>query len=229
VNLTEAAHHVAYKLPNERRRVTQFLDSMASQDPELLAAIAAVKQDDPGMCNSFEQTVTFISPSDPVARKKQSNKRPAAEISATFVDGQLRQRGSTGVEFRWYKRKEFVALNEAQKEELKGWAATQPDKRTVKLPSKGKKTPGALVPGSDKFNKAVKAQIVAIKSKETSQPVKKEQTADALIATIKAPLTSVAKAEVGSTKAVSIVEPVAAAADSSEIHLWKILKKSKFT
>ena len=229
MNLTEAAHHVAYQLPNDRTRVTQFLDSMASQDPELLAAIAAVKQDDPGMRNSFEQTVTFISPSDPVARKKKSNKRPTADISATFVDGQLQQQGSTGVEFRWYNRKEFVALNESRKEELKGWAATQPDRRTVKQPSKSKKTPGALVPGYKKFNKAVKAQIEAIKAKKTSQQVNKEQTADALIAAIKALATSVVKAEVGSTKAVSILEPVAAAADSSEIHLQKVLKKSKFT
>jgi hypothetical protein len=63
----------------------------------LLAAVAAVKNDDPGMRDSFEQTATSISPADPVARKRMNNKRPAAEISAT--DG-LRSTGKSGVELR---------------------------------------------------------------------------------------------------------------------------------
>ena len=98
VNLTEATEHIAYQLPNNRTRVTQFLDSIMCVDPELIAAIAAVKQDDPGMRDSFEQAMTFIAPSDPVARKKQASKRSAAEISATFAEGPLKKQGKTGVE-----------------------------------------------------------------------------------------------------------------------------------
>ena len=46
VNLTEAATHVNYQLPNDRTRTTQFLNSLNSTDPELIAAVAAIKKDD---------------------------------------------------------------------------------------------------------------------------------------------------------------------------------------
>ena len=54
VNLTEAATHVNYQLPNDSTRTTQFLNSLNSTDPELLAAIADIKKDDPGMRDKFE-------------------------------------------------------------------------------------------------------------------------------------------------------------------------------
>ena len=42
VNLTEAATHVKYQLPNDRTRKTQFLISLNSTNSELLAAIADI-------------------------------------------------------------------------------------------------------------------------------------------------------------------------------------------
>ena len=42
VNLTEAATHVNYQIPNDRTRTTQFLNSLKSTDPELLADIASI-------------------------------------------------------------------------------------------------------------------------------------------------------------------------------------------
>ena len=92
------------------------------------------------MRDSFEQTVTFISPSDSVARKKQASKRPAAEISSAIADGALKKLGTSGVELRWCKQKECVELNEAQKDELKGWAATQPDNRKNTAKAKKEKS-----------------------------------------------------------------------------------------
>ena len=86
---------MAHQLPNDRTRVTYLLDSMNCTDPELLAAVAAVKNDDAGMRDAFELTATSISPADPVARKQMNNKCPAANISAT--DG-LKSKGRTGVE-----------------------------------------------------------------------------------------------------------------------------------
>ena len=59
---------------------TQFLNSLNSTDPELLAAIAAIKKYDPGMCEKFEETIAFLALCDPVARKRSNSKRPSAEI-----------------------------------------------------------------------------------------------------------------------------------------------------
>ena len=44
INLTEAATHVYYQLPNDRKRTTQFLNSINSTDPELLADIAELRE-----------------------------------------------------------------------------------------------------------------------------------------------------------------------------------------
>ena len=77
-----------------------------------------MKKDDPSMRDSFELVVTFIAPSDPVAKKRVAGQRPIAEISSAFTDGINKKLGTSGVELCWYKRKEFVALNDAQKEEL---------------------------------------------------------------------------------------------------------------
>ena len=240
VNLTEAAEHIAYQLPNSRTRVTQFLDSVTCADPELLAAMAAVKQDDPGMRDSFELAMTFIAPSDPVARKKQANKRPAAEISATFAEGSLRKQGATGVELRWYKRKEFAELTDAQKEELKSWAATQPDNRTGKpkgnAGAKPKPKHNALTPGSKKFKKYVNAQVAAIRAKESGKPASKKQaTHDAFISAIKSlvqttNVVSAGTAAVGSTAGVQIADPPVQAEvkamNGAEVQLRAILKKN---
>ena len=239
VNLTEAAEHIDYQLPNNRTRVTQFLDSVTCIDPELLAAIAAVKQDDPGMRDSFELAMTYIAPNDPVARKKQANKRPAAEISATFGEGSLQKQGATGVELRWYKRKEFAALTDAQKEELKSWAATQPDNRTGRKGNAGAKPKpkqNGLTPGSKKMKKYVNAQIAAIRAKESGKPAyKKQATHDALISAIKSMVqtTNVASAgtaAVSSTSGVTIANPPVQGGVSSmtgtEVQLRAILKKS---
>ena len=135
VNLTEADTHVNHQLPNDRTRTTQFLNSINSMDPELIAAIAAIKRDNIWMRDNFEETIAFLTPCDPVARKRSTSKRPSAEISVATADrGSLKDRkiGRTGVEICWYKYREFNALNEAKKEELQNRSATQPKKGAKK-------------------------------------------------------------------------------------------------
>ena len=243
MNLTEAANHIAYQLPNERTRVTQFLDSISCQDPELLAGIAAVRKDDPGMRDSFERMATFITPSCPVSRKTRANKRPAAEISATFALGANGKHGNSGVELRWYKRKEYLELTDDQRDELKGWAATQPDNRKNKAAAnkanKSNKTrkatagstKGVVTVGSIKFKKLMRAEIKAINGKAGHYgPNKKDKESDALISAIKALATATAttaSADVGSTKAVTIADPVTKVAEAAALHLRAILKTTK--
>ena len=107
------------------------MNSLNSTDPELLAAIAAIKKDDPGMRDKFEETIASISPCDLAARKRSNSKQPSAEISVATADrGSLKDGkfGTTGVELRWYKYKEFNALDEVKQEELRNWSATQTKK-----------------------------------------------------------------------------------------------------
>ena len=69
IEMTEAAEHVAVECPNERSRVTYLLNSIECKDPDLLAAVAAIKQDEVGKRVHFEDAVAFIIPCCPVASK----------------------------------------------------------------------------------------------------------------------------------------------------------------
>lgn len=234
VALTEASSHVAHQLPNERTRVTYLLDSMNCTDPELLAAVAAVKNDDPGMRDTFELTAASIGPADPVARKRMNSKRPAADISAT--EG-LKSTGKTGVELRWHKHAEFKALPDDQREELKGWCATRQDnKHSSKRQKGGQNTKGKThpSPGSNKYKKLLKREVkaataIALKAQ------KSDVDTEGLISAIKA----LASAQVADVSAASAAPPPAASvtfkppagspsqADIAEVQLRSILGRSK--
>ena len=159
VMLQQCAEHIAYQLPNERTRVTYLLDNIQCADATLQAAIAAVRQDKGpnGMMNDFEAAVAYLLPSDPVARKRASatgtkrdqsqisdstgeEKRDTAEVSA--ATGAKPSRGKTGVEFRFYKLKEYQQLTKAQKDELreyrKGRGGGKGGDKDGKAPKAGK-------------------------------------------------------------------------------------------
>jgi hypothetical protein len=46
ITLTKCAEHILVEIPNDRARVTYLLDSFNTIDPSILAAMAAVRQDD---------------------------------------------------------------------------------------------------------------------------------------------------------------------------------------
>ena len=154
------------------------MNSLNSTDPELLAAIVAIKKDDPGMRDKFEETIAFLAQCDPVACKRSNSKQPSAEISVATADrGSLKDGkfGTTGVEILWYKYKDFNALDEAKQEELRNWSATQPKKEAKKnRPGNSRanrggkhgdnqqvKIQGASTPGSIKFKRVIAASVRA--------------------------------------------------------------------
>jgi hypothetical protein len=131
VALGEAAEHVPHELPGERTRVKYLLDSIKCKDPEVLAAVSAVRQNDPGMRDNFEGASAFLIPTCPVA-KKSTRKGLVADISSAEGSGSILSSGKgskTGVDLRWYPSEEFQALPEAQQKELKEWRAKQRKER----------------------------------------------------------------------------------------------------
>ena len=128
------------ELPNDRTHVGWLIDNMKEcPDKDVLAALAAISLYDgsSGMRSDFEKAVTFLLPTDPV-NKNHISKRGAATISAVGApiahnNGGKRtkvnkvtkgvtfkvSKGSTGVEFRYYKLPKFKLLSKAQQDELK--------------------------------------------------------------------------------------------------------------
>ena len=88
-----------------------------------------------GMSNNLEKAVETLLSVNPVANKL-GKKRKNAQVSG--VTGQKKTRPTTGVELRFYKYKEFAALTDAQREELR------------ELRPKGKGSDGKYKFGKDK-------------------------------------------------------------------------------
>ena len=62
VDLSEAVDHVSHQIPSERTHVSYLMNSIDSKDSEVLAGLAAIRQDGAGMRGYFESAAIFLSP-----------------------------------------------------------------------------------------------------------------------------------------------------------------------
>ena len=184
-----AKEHVPYQLPTEYTWVGYLLDAIKNSNPQLQAAIAAVKSDnDPttGMCYNFEKCVAYILPSDPVSHQAAANqKHPAVTISETTADTTANisamkyEIGSTGVHLWYHTSEEYVQLTKAQQAELHKWQNTPEGKaasnikksNTLHKTAKKDKDDNAKIIAV--VNKAINAKIKAIKSSTHRKTTKK--------------------------------------------------------
>ena len=150
IMMQECAVHVPYQLPNQFTRVTHLLDNIQCDYAPLQAAMALVRNDrgPTGKMNNFEDTASFIIPHDPVS-KKRPNKRDHSNISSSEAKDNSSKNseisissasvkpstGKTGVEFRFYKKREYKELTAEQKSELWKW---QQSNKKVKSPGEDK-------------------------------------------------------------------------------------------
>ena len=177
VSMKAAVQHVAFQLPNEHTRVTYILDAIECEDASLQAAMANIKGDTVvgGKRTDFELAAAHLLPEDPVARKRQSTKRPVADISAMDVDEGPPTRGKpsdkrygigkTGVHFRYHTPDEYKKLPQEQKAELALWRIKDP----ITVEQQKKKR--AKSQGANKKNIAaqVKAAFASQKKKEEQE------------------------------------------------------------
>jgi len=230
VQLQQVAEKIPHQLPNEFTRVDYLLKGIECGDPQLQAAIAAVKQDKTptGMQYNFELAAAFIQEADPVARKRAAggNKRGAAllsdasgeekvdaDVSATHIGKQ--PRGKTGVEFRFYKREEYSKLSKEQKDELRACREKHGNFE------KGPNTSKAKVAKVDK-----KVLATAVKDCMTAKEKDEEKNASNA-SQFKEHILSVARGEVGGERKGATVAS-ATATEVPDSTLNQIMKKVKF-
>lgn len=160
VALEEASHHVDFQLPNEHTRVGYLLENIVSSDPDLRAALASIRANVNNMRDNFEAAVTFMLPTCPYARHAKG--RNSGNETANISDVTLQNKSSTktGVDLRWHTRKEYQALNKAQRAELYEWQQTKQGKKAkenaMKNNPKGTKTP------TGKKKSGLKARIASL-------------------------------------------------------------------
>lgn len=230
ISMEQCSAHVAFQLPNEHTRVRYLLDALQCNDAELQASLAAIRKDDAtpaGMRNNFENAVTFLLPSCPVAKKRKTTgggSNYGAEISSTEArDGTKKSVGKSGVELRYYKKGEYEKLNKEQKDEL----------REYRLKSgTGKKGKRGRSKDDDKdenkdigSRKEIKRMIASVFREEMKESKKEEQESSNQVDELKKVLIDFAQtgAKVSSTTATSVPDRAQAAATQ----LQGILKRSK--
>lgn len=176
ISMQQCSEHVPFQLPNEYTRIGYLLDAIKNSDPELQASMAAIRMDTVGpdaKRNNFENTVAFLLPSDPVARRRKDNDRASvsetnANISALDNTGKGAKVsvGKTGVALRFYKKSEYRKLTDEQKLELKEWRAEQQ--------KKNKESPSASDNGGPSTKK-FKRQVASAVKEELDKQMKKEK------------------------------------------------------
>jgi hypothetical protein len=240
VMLQQCAEHIAYQLPNERTCVTYLLDNIQCADATLQAAIAAVRQDKGvnGMMNDFEAAVAYLLPSDPVAKKRTSGvkrgqglisdstgeeKMDAAEVSA--LTGGKPSRGKTGVEFRFYTKKEYTKLTREQRDELREYRKARENGPQEKGDKKGK-VGKPMKAGKGTHEKAiaaaVKQQIAAMQQEAEEEEKTKSAFQNYILSVVQGGTDKRPKVSLKSTNATEDTS-------SPSSTLNQILKKVKFS
>jgi hypothetical protein len=147
------------------------MESINSVDPTVLAALAAVRQDETGKRVNFESAFAYLVVICPVEAKLakkgkvtfQAGISGAEGSTAAGLGGDAKKPGfgTTGVALRYHKHKDFMKLHKNQKDELTAWQKANVEKNGAgKRPDTGKKE-------NSKAVKKYKGMVSALETKQT--------------------------------------------------------------
>ena len=144
-----SANHIDYQLPNEQKKVQNFLDSVDNcQNTKFCAGVLDISDVGCGMSTYFEQTAAFLLQMDPVIKKNNKLKN----VIIYEVTGTQSGVGTSGVSLCWHSNEEYGTLNPEQISELHDWRITNGTNRGGLNSHKSKKgTKNANAKGN--FNK----------------------------------------------------------------------------
>ena len=237
-------------------RVGYLLDNIETTDPLLNATMAQIRTDkddvaQTGLRYSFEEAVTTLTPSDPVARRRIGKNRldgvAAADVEATIspvdADGtKIRVGiGKTGVALRWHVGPEYAKLPKDQKDELRRWRH-KTGEYAGRKDTPGEKSGGGNTNVSALVQKKVAAKLRKLKKAKSKKRKEDESNKDEMKAMMVAcleelvsdskPSAKKVKFSAGSTHAEPIASPETTIAVSERKRpvipsLNKILQKAR--
>ena len=123
--MVRAAQFIPYEVPNEHTRVGRLIKSIQSKDPAIVSAMTHI-QGNNQQRNDFELAADFLLLTAPKLKDTGSGPHRVSAIK-TSKDGKYKSKsvGKTGVELRYYAKKEYKKLSQDQKKELMDWRAGQ--------------------------------------------------------------------------------------------------------
>jgi len=131
ISMQECADHVPVDVPNEQARVTYLIDSIKTTDLPVLAALAAIHQDELDKRVNFENSFAYLVPVCPVAAKAAKKTKVSFDVNVSGAAGGIKRpggglgdgnpspgKGESGVSLRYHTHKEFLDPNKDQRNEL---------------------------------------------------------------------------------------------------------------
>ena len=101
VSLSEATDNVSHHIPNNCTCVGYLINIIDIKNDEVLSGLAAIRQDDLGMRETFKQLALFLAPTFSVAKKLATKGKISFDPSISATDGNQSGTGNTGVELRY--------------------------------------------------------------------------------------------------------------------------------
>ena len=80
-------------VPNERARVTYLMDSIKTTDPTVLAALAAIRQDELDKRVNFENSFAYLAPVCPVTAKAAKKTKVSVDVNVSGAAGGIKSPG----------------------------------------------------------------------------------------------------------------------------------------
>ena len=126
-SLQRCAENVSVQVPEERMRVGYLIENITCADPDVKAALAAIKMDDTptGLRSDFERTAALLLPVDPVEKKKKGKRTighiSSATVKASTDGGGNEGSGPSGVQLRYHTSKEYSKLCKEARADLAHW------------------------------------------------------------------------------------------------------------
>ena len=116
-DMERASEHIAFNVPNGTSRVRYLLNSIESDNPTLCSCKTTIQADSIKK-NDFEKAVDFLLTNAPKSKVNQTHKISAIKSTKkTGKKGKVKTGPKTGVELRFYKRKEWMDLTQEQRDE----------------------------------------------------------------------------------------------------------------
>ena len=172
----ECADHIPVDVPNEQARVTYLMDSIKTTDPTVLAALAAIRQDELDKRVNFENSFAYLVPVCPVADKAAKKTKVSFDVNVSGAAGGIKSpgglgggnpspgKGESGVSLRYHTHKEFLDLNKDQRNELSEWTKANGGKKKGGGKRKGDSPRGS--PKAGDSNKRFKTMISEMEGRQ---------------------------------------------------------------
>ena len=188
-DMLRAVGHTQYAVPTETQRVERLLKSLQTNEPAIISGITTIRgSTDPvdGLYTDFEQAADFLLRIAP-KQKQGGRDHNVSGLQQDYdnIEKVVSKGPKTGVELRYYTRKDFQKLSKDEKAEL---LALRVDDREE---SKDSKNNGKKRKSSNrslrkdnkkmrKYTKELEARISALESKKEDDEEEEEEESNPL-------------------------------------------------